>query len=325
MRLSSLPFMSSRLLNSWQGKSCSRVLSHNVCWYLTHLSPICRDRYAARFFVSKIVAPSLSPEAIEKDYGSTLRKLVLSRSLRILPLPYQVGVVEALAVIINEFPGLLSIKDQHYLSFLSELLKMCSVADGEMQDSNSSLEAPNKNGYIRSGEASDVDDGFPTHCTALFFRREVVVDIDEGRITIPEELPVGVQLRTSAITLLHSVVASNTDLFFTAESSTALGNIRPHVISLLFRSLASTPRPSVMVAHRALRDVLSLSLSPPSEEGGKSQSRLPKELLQRCIRPVLLNLRDFTMLSVPLLRGLSRLLYLLNSWFNKVCTQRGVV
>ena len=219
-------------------------------------------------------------------------------------------------VIVNEFPSFLSIKDQHFLSFLSELLKMCSVADGEMQDS-SSLESPNKNGYTR-GEGGEVDDGFPTHCSALFFRREAVVDVDEARITIPEELPVGVQLRTSAITLLHSVVYANSDPFFTAESVTALGNIRPHIISLLFRSLASTPRPCVVAAYRALRDVLSLSLSPAPEEGAKSQSRLPKELLQRCIRPVLLNLRDFTMLSVPLLRGLSRLLYLLNSWFNKV-------
>lgn len=273
------------------------------------------DRYAARFFVSKIVAPRFPPEAIEKTYTSGLRKLVFSRSLRILPLPHQVGAVEALVVIINEFPNVLSIKDQHFLSFLSELLKMCSVADGEMQDS-SSLDSPNKNGY--TSEASEVCDGFPSHCSALFFRREAVVDVDEARITIPEELPVGVQLRTSAITLLHSVVFSNADPFFTAESTTALGNIRPHIISLLFRSLASTPRRCVVAAYRALRDVLSLSLSPPSEEGGKSPSRLPKELLQRCIRPVLLNLRDFTMLSVPLLRGLSRLLYLLNSWFNKV-------
>ena len=264
------------------------------------------------------MAPSFSPEAIEKEFGSSLRKLVFSRSLRILPLPQQVGAVEALVVIANEFPSFLPIKDQHFLSFLSELLKMCSVADGEMQDSNS-LESPNKNGYIRTAEKGELEDMFPTHCSALFFRREAIVDIGESLIAIPEELPVGVQLRTSAITLLHSVVFANADPFFTAESTTALGNIRPHIVSLLFRSLASTPRQSVVAAHKALRDVLSLSLSPASDEGGKSQSRLPKELLQRCIRPVLLNLRDFTMLSVPLLRGLSRLLFLLNSWFNKVC------
>ena len=57
-------------------------------------------------------------------------------------------------------------------------------------------------------------------------------------------------------------------------------------------------------------------------DASKSNSRLPKELLQTCIRPVLLNLRDYTKLSVPLLRGLSRLLSLLSSWFNKTLGEK---
>lgn len=273
-------------------------------------------------FVAHIVAPNFGNDVVEEKFLSTMRKVAFSRALRVLPLPQQVGAVEALTVIINEFPDLLSIKDQHYLSFLSELLKMCSVADGEMQDPNS-LESPNKNGYIKENDESTADEnGFPTHCSALFFRREAIFEISGTRFAVPPELPVGVQLRTSAITLLHSVVFSNADAFFDAESSSAIGNIRPHIISLLFRSLASSPRQAVAAAHKALRDVLSLSKGTPTEEGAKSQSRLPKELLQRCIRPVLLNLRDFTMLSVPLLRGLSRLLSLLNSWFNKTLGEK---
>jgi transformation/transcription domain-associated protein len=102
-------------------------------------------------------------------------------------------------------------------------------------------------------------------------------------------------------------------------SSTVIhpGNIRPHVISLLFRSLISVPSAAVVAAHLALRDVLTLSKSPTeATEDTKPQSRLPKELLQTCIRPVLLNLRDCTRLTVPLLHGLARLLSLLSSWFN---------
>lgn len=95
------------------------------------------------------------------------------------------------------------------------------------------------------------------------------------------------------------------------------GNIRPHVISLLFRSLISVPPEAVIAAHLTLRDVLTLSKSSTeSTADEKPQSRLPKELLQTCIRPVLLNLRDYTRLTVPLLRGLARLLSLLSSWFN---------
>lgn len=50
--------------------------------------------------------------------------------------------------------------------------------------------------------------------------------------------------------------------------------------------------------------------------------RLPKELIQSCIRPILLNLREHTKLSLPLLRCLSHLLVLLSSWFNKTLGQK---
>lgn len=81
---------------------------------------------------------------------------------------------------------------------------------------------------------------------------------------------------------------------------------------------------SVCAAHIALQDVLSLSVVTNDDTDGRSrsQSRLPKELLQTCIRPVLLNLRDYTRLSVPLLRGLARLLSLLSSWFNKTLGEK---
>ena len=47
-----------------------------------------------------------------------------------------------------------------------------------------------------------------------------------------------------------------------------------------------------------------------------AQQKLPKELLQSSLRPVLLNLADYRKLSVPLLQGLSRLLELLTNCFN---------
>ena len=74
------------------------------------------------------------------------------------------------------------------------------------------------------------------------------------------------------------------------------------------------------ISYSVLKDIL------PSDSGNSDSSkmdatsnsqRLPKELLQACIRPVLLNLRDYTKLTVPLLRGLSCLLSLLSSWFSK--------
>lgn len=46
------------------------------------------------------------------------------------------------------------------------------------------------------------------------------------------------------------------------------------------------------------------------------QQRMPKELLQSSLRPILVNLAHTKNLSMPLLQGLARLLELLSNWFN---------
>jgi transformation/transcription domain-associated protein len=75
------------------------------------------------------------------------------------------------------------------------------------------------------------------------------------------------------------------------------------VTGVYFKSLYS-PSPEVKeVAHEGLRMVLT------------RQSRLPKELLQTGLRPILMNLADATRLSVPGLEGLARLLELLTNYF----------
>lgn len=96
------------------------------------------------------------------------------------------------------------------------------------------------------------------------------------------------------------------------------------MISLLFRSLASNPARSVGASYSALKHVLALSTkqSGVEETGIRTHSRLPKELLQTCIRPVLLNLRDYSRLSTALLRGLGRLLSLLTTWFNRTLGEK---
>lgn len=237
------------------------------------------------------------------------------------------GVVEALSFVLLEGVDFMPLTDTNLLNLLSELLKMCSVADGEMADKSLAGCTVDRNGY--TSPIADKRTHFPTHASALFSRRTAVLQIfgdskDKGaHVVIPKELPPGVQLRVSAIVLLHSVVLGYTDTFFDADPSSSIGKIRPHMISLLFRSLASHPPEAVVASHDALRDVLTLSAKSEGE-GGKSKSyaRLPKEFLHPFIRPVLLNLRDYKRLSIPLLRGLSKLLSLLNSWFNKTLGEK---
>ena len=80
-------------------------------------------------------------------------------------------------------------------------------------------------------------------------------------------------------------------------------SLNRRVTSVYFKSLYS-PSPEVKdVAHEGLRMVLT------------HQSRLPKELLQTGLRPILMNLADPKRLSVPGLEGLARLLELLTNYF----------
>jgi transformation/transcription domain-associated protein len=45
-------------------------------------------------------------------------------------------------------------------------------------------------------------------------------------------------------------------------------------------------------------------------------SKIPKNLLQNSLRPILQNLGNYKSLSLKLLKGLGRLLQLLSDWFN---------
>ena len=95
----------------------------------------------------------------------------------------------------------------------------------------------------------------------------------------------------------------------------------PHIVSLLFRSLTGKPKEAITAAFEALEEILTKTDKKNADETQNSV-RLPKNLLQMCIKPVLLNLRDYTKLSVPLLRGLSLLLSLLSSWFSKTLGEK---
>ncbi|RPD67165.1 atypical/PIKK/TRRAP protein kinase [Lentinus tigrinus ALCF2SS1-7] len=105
-----------------------------------------------------------------------------------------------------------------------------------------------------------------------------------------------IKLRVACIKLLTASMPM-TD-FFSKQHQT-----RQRVTTVYFKSLYS-PIPEVKdVAHEGLRMVLT------------HQARLPKELLQTGLRPILMNLADPKRLSIPGLEGLARLLELLTNYF----------
>eukprot|EP00978_Attheya_sp_CCMP212_P003131 scaffold6440_cov50-Attheya_sp.AAC.1 len=299
------------------------------------VSELASSKHLVRFTVRhtfcqlQLASNTKSPLALEmvlKKYLSVIKKMIFSKPLRSLPLPEQVGVVEALTFIINGAPNLFTLSDQYLVAFLFELIQAFAIADGEMKDSNPSGVFVDKNGLVASvNEPQRPSTGISkysslTHASKIFLRRECVVYGPHGtRIVVPEELPYGIQLRVSALVLFRVVIRRHTSLFFDALPSTQIGNIRPHVISLFFRSLISNPPQAVSAAYSALRDVMRLEVPNPSLS---VSHRIPKELLQTCVKPVLLNFREYTTLTVPLLRGLSRLLSLLSSLFNKTLGEK---
>ncbi|KDR83700.1 hypothetical protein GALMADRAFT_236040 [Galerina marginata CBS 339.88] len=127
-----------------------------------------------------------------------------------------------------------------------------------------------------------------------------LADADDAQLLGPRNLRQGglevIKLRVACIKLLTASMPL-TD-FFSRQHQT-----RQRVTSVYFKSLYS-PSPEVKdVAHEGLRMVLT------------HQSRLPKELLQTGLRPILMNLADPKRLSVPGLEGLARLLELLTNYF----------
>ncbi|KAL0563573.1 transcription-associated protein 1, partial [Marasmius crinis-equi] len=104
------------------------------------------------------------------------------------------------------------------------------------------------------------------------------------------------KLRVASIKLLTASMPL-TD-FFSRQHQT-----RQRVTGVYFKSLYSPSQDVKDVAHEGLRMVL------------LHQSKLPKELLQTGLRPILMNLADPKRLSVPGLEGLARLLELLTNYF----------
>jgi transformation/transcription domain-associated protein len=166
-------------------------------------------------------------EKILSSQVSLLRRVIFSRSLRLLPLVEQVGAVEALSFVMKEANSVFPLSDQHLLAFLSELLKMCSVADGEMSDAALAGYVVDKNGYAMTAKKPNTPnaDRHPSHASTIFFRRECILKIGDWNFIVPEELPHGVQIRVSSISLLRSVITGHADAFFDAAVSTPIGKV----------------------------------------------------------------------------------------------------
>lgn len=106
-----------------------------------------------------------------------------------------------------------------------------------------------------------------------------------------------ISLRVACLRLLSMAMS------FPEFANTPQNTSRARIISVFFKSLYSRSADVIEAANGGLKDVLTQT------------NKLPKDLLQNGLRPILMNLQDPKRLSVAGLDGLARLLTLLTNYF----------
>lgn len=138
-------------------------------------------------------------------------------------------------------------------------------------------------------------------CNRLLTEALALADAnDENLATKPAEFKTAdhiVNLRVSCIKVL--AMALNSSEYLDIKQAQARGRI----ISVFFKSLYSPSKKIIDAANSGLKAVL------------VQTNKLPKELLQNGLRPILMNLQDPRKLSEQGLDGLARLLALLTNYF----------
>ena len=206
-----------------------------------------------------------SLDKLLSGHVTSLKRLLFAKLLRTLSLPDLVAVVDAVAFINEAVPNLIPISDANMMSFLGELIKMICIADGEISDKNfGSVVLIDKNGWAVDSDGEPIAGNKPLVQPSSIFQRHTITLEDDNigaRIVVPEGLNLGVQLRVSTLFLFRAVV--RLDEFFEAGVQTQMGNLRPHIVALLFRSLISEPPPAVLTSTSALKQAL-MTISDPA-------------------------------------------------------------
>ncbi|EER41047.1 histone acetylase complex subunit Paf400 [Histoplasma capsulatum H143] len=142
---------------------------------------------------------------------------------------------------------------------------------------------------------------FNDQLNRLLMESLALVDVDDESLAPkPNEFKTAeqiVNLRVSCLRLLSMAMG------FPEFASGPQNTGRARVIAVFFKSLYSRSPEIIEAANSGLRDVLTQT------------NKLPKDLLQNGLRPILMNLQDPKRLSVAGLDGLARLLTLLTNYF----------
>lgn len=254
------------------------------------MSPKSPTRQYAKDAITLFATLSEStPSTLLYPYHGLLTKQITGCNIRMLPTNTRTGYVDAMAYGLALDPPITTLTKE-LMFFLQEVWRLISeeapVAGLSRSDSASSSS---------SGEASSTtgsaNAGLPS----------------SGASASAQEYPFGLshscELRIAAVKLFRAA------FLLAPDELNQHHDARNRFVGVFFRFLTGHPPELVASAQQALTDVIQLNKQ-------HKDLLLPKELLQQCLRPVLLNLADYRKLNLPLLEGLSRLLTLLSSCFN---------
>ncbi|UIZ26478.1 hypothetical protein KXD40_001859 [Peronospora effusa] len=237
-------------------------------------------RFAKRCIATVALLQETSASALLYPYNQLISKQITGCNLRMLPSNTRTGFVDAMAYALSLDPPIFSLTKE-IMMFLQEVWKL--ISEDSQRDGVTMI------GAESPGKVGGMAPAIP------------------GSGVSAQEYPFGLsqacELRIAAARLLRAAfLAAPNDLNQHPE-------YRNRFVGVFFRYLTGQPPELVQVAQDALLDVIQLNKQ-------NKDVFLPKELLQQCLRPVLLNLADYRKLNLPLLEGLSRLLTLLSSCFN---------
>ena len=150
--------------------------------------------------------------------------------------------------------------------------------------------------------------GLDKNADRLFTEAMALADAEDGSLTAkPSEYKVAQQITDLRVSCIHLLALA----LGTAEySSQQQSQNRSRIIAVFFKSLYSPSLEVIEAANTGLKGVLSHT------------NKLPKDLLQNGLRPILMNLQDPNKLTEQGLDGLARLLALLTNYFKTEIGER---
>ncbi|TMW68827.1 hypothetical protein Poli38472_006295 [Pythium oligandrum] len=237
-------------------------------------------RYAKECIAAVAKFSETTESAMLFPYQQLISKQITSCNIRLLPMATRTGYIDAMAHAMSLKPSIFPLTKDLVL-FLHDVWRLIS------DDAAVRADAQSENSSSNSTQGSSAS--------------------GNGHPVSAQEYPFGLsqacELRIAAVKLFRAAFLAAPDEINQHHEA------RNRFVGVFFRYLTRQPQELVSCAQQALTDVIQLNKQ-------NKEITLPKELLQQCLRPVLLNLADYRKLNLPLLDGLSRLLTLLSSCFN---------